>query len=289
MHWDTIAKSDGPLAEGRDQPGTVERRIGGVAFNIASALRVFGHRSKLVGAVGSGSDGDVLLQEIGTLGIGTKGILRSARPESDGYVAIEAGGRVIGAVADCRSLESVGSKLLRRLAEDLSAKPVGSERPHVVIDGNLPREVLSLVGNGSALNGTILSAVAASTGKIERMLSLRGRKDMTLYVNRTEAELLTGGIYASSADAAKCLVQMGFERAVVTNGTKPTADASGRHVFEAKPRPAIARILTGAGDRFAAAHISARLRREDRAQALSNACDLAAAYVAGTQELRPNA
>lgn len=289
VHWDTIAISDGPLAEGRDQPGTVERRIGGVAFNVAAALQALGHRPKLAGVVGSGSDGDALLQEIGRRGIETGGILRSSWRESDSYVAIEAGNRMIGAVADCRSLESIGPDLFRRLAAGLSAKPEDGERSHVVIDGNLPRQVLSLVGSGSVLDGTVLSAVAASTGKIKRMLALRGRKDTTLYANRKEAELLTGGIHASSADAAKCLVQLGFERAVVTNGTGPAADASGCRVFEARPPSADARILTGAGDRFAAAHISARLRREDRAQSLSDACDFAAAYVAGTQELRPNA
>ncbi len=289
VHWDTIAVSDGPLSEGFDQPGTVERRIGGVAFNVASALRTLGHRPKLAGVVGSGSDGDALLQEIAMRGIETDGIVRSSWPESDSYVAIEAEDRVIGAVADCRSLESIGPDLFRRLAASLFKEPEDGERPHVVVDGNLPVQVLSLVGSGSVLDGTALSAVAASTGKIERMLWMRRRKDMTLYVNRKEAELLTGDIHASSAEAAKRLVQLGFERAIVTNGTAPAADAWCCGVVEARPRPAAARILTGAGDRFAAAHISARLRRTDRAQALSDACDFAAAYVAGTQELRPHA
>ena len=289
VHWDTIAVSDMPLAEGLDQPGTVERRIGGVAFNVASALRALGHRSTLVGIVGSGSDGDALLREARMRGIESDGILRSSWHESDSYVAIEAGGHVIGAVADCRSLESIGPDLFRRMAAGLSAEPEGGERPHAVIDGNLPEQVLSLIGSGSVLDGAILSAVAASTGKIKRMLGLCGRKDMTLYANRKEAELLTGDAHASSADAARRLVRMGFERAVVTNGTGPAADASGCQVVEARPQPATARILTGAGDRFAAAHISARLRRADRAQALSDACDFAAAYVAGTQGLQPNA
>lgn len=289
VHWDTIAVSDGPLAEGLDQPGEVQRRIGGVAFNVASALRALGHRPKLAGIVGSGSDGDALRREVRMRGIEADGILRSSWLESDSYVAIEAGGRVLGAVADCRSLESIGPDLFRRLAAGLFADPKDHEFPHAVIDGNLPGQVLSLVGSGSVLDGAVLSAVAASTGKIKRMLGLRGRKDMTLYANRKEAELLTGNAHASSADAAMRLVRMGFERAVVTNGTAAAADASGSDVFEARPRPADARILTGSGDCFAAAHISARLRQTDRTQALSDACDFAAAYVAGTQELRPHA
>ena len=69
--------------------------------------------------------------------------------------------------------------------------------------------------------------------------------------------------------------------ALVTDGGKPTADATAGGVIEAAPPQVLVTRVTGAGDTFMAAHISAELRGRSRTEALTDALQVAAAYVSG--------
>ena len=121
----------------------------------------------------------------------------------------------------------------------------------------------------------------ASPGKADRLLPFLNAGRATLYVNLEEAGLLCGQTFAASDDAAAHLIRRGAVRALVTDGAKPTSDATAENVITAAPPEVMATRVTGAGDTFMAAHIAAEAEGATRALALDLALKAAAAHVSG--------
>ena len=55
-HVDLIARSSGQLQAATSNPGTITRRTGGVAFNVARGLAARDHHAALAGVVGNDDD-----------------------------------------------------------------------------------------------------------------------------------------------------------------------------------------------------------------------------------------
>ena len=155
----------------------MSRSVGGVAFNVARALRKFGFAPELVSAVGSEAEGEELIRAAETCGILTSGIARPARSISDSCLVLEDPDGMIATVADCRLIEAVGAKLVRNLrgGEPPSFDCVANASCHIVIDCNLPQSALMEFASPDAFDGDELSLVSASIGKINRALILRNR------------------------------------------------------------------------------------------------------------------
>jgi len=274
--WDMIGRCDAPMPPGADRPGRITRVPGGVALNIAMALRRFGLAPALLSTVGRDPEGDALIAACEARGVRTDMIYRSDDLPTDQYMAIEAPNGLIAAIADAHSLEAAGDKILQPL-KTLD----GSYKGAVALDGNLTVDLLSFLASSPLLAQADVRVAPASPGKALRLTPFLQAGRGTLYVNLEEAGLLCQSAFQSSDDAATALLARGAARAVVTNGGQATCIAlSGRCISQVPPAVCVNRV-TGAGDTFMAAHIAAELGGADLDAALATALKAAALYVSG--------
>ncbi|MEO0831279.1 MAG: PfkB family carbohydrate kinase, partial [Pseudomonadota bacterium] len=143
--WDVIGRRDGAMAEGDDRPGQITRAPGGVALNVAMALRRSGLRPALLSAVGEDANGTELLAECAKMGLETSYVLRSATTPTDSYMAIEAKGRLIAAIADARGLERAGDRILDALSDGRLGSETAPYAGPVALDGNLTTDLLARI------------------------------------------------------------------------------------------------------------------------------------------------
>ncbi len=275
-HWDIIGRTAEALPPGADVPGTVLRRPGGVALNVAFALAALGCRTALLAALGRDPAGDELAARITAAGIDPSGLHRHAG-RTDAYVAIEDGcGELRAAVADCAGLESAGRAVLAPLRDGRLALPGAGP---IVADGNLPLPVLTELLDAAIAAGAAVSLVPASPGKAALLAPLCTGRPFALYLNRIEAERLCRASFRDSRVAAIALRGRGIADAIVTDGGAPATAAVGDVVVTLDPRRAGIRSVTGAGDAFVAAHLAARERGLDVEPALAAALEAAARHI----------
>lgn len=259
-------------------PGRITRLPGGVALNIAMALRRFGLSPALLSCVGRDAEGDALMQACVARGLLTHLIYRSDDLPTDQYMAVEATNGLIAAIADAHSLEAAGARILHPLEAGELAMPYTGA---VALDGNLTVELLSDIATSPLLAQADLRVAPASPGKALRLEPFLREGRGTLYVNLEEAGLLCGQSFESSALAAAALCAQGAARAIVTDGGSAASVASGKDVISQQPAAVTVTRVTGAGDTFMAAHIAAELQGLDAKAALDAALSAAALYVSG--------
>ena len=281
VHWDMIGRPDPRVARtfprGADLPGRIVRVPGGVALNVAVTLRRFGMVPALLGAVGLDGDGEALVESCRAMGLVTDHLTRTADP-TDRFVAIETADGVLGAVADARSLEAAGARILEPLVDGQLERPW--RRP-VALDGNVTESLLRRIVHDEILRAADLRIAPASPGKAERLRAVLHHPSAVIYCNLQEATIVLDRPVDTAPKAAEGLIEAGAARVIVTDGARTAADATADRMHLAVPRPvAVVRHL-GAGDTFMAAHIAAETRGMDAARAMEAAMEAAAAYVAG--------
>jgi len=255
--WDVIASASGTMRAGYDIAGTIQRRPGGVALNIAAALAAHGMHPTLLSTIGADADGDALVSLLTNMGIDCRHVLRTLAP-TDCYLAIEQpGGDVFGAIADCAGLERAGDTVLAPASQGALAPFPGE----VVVDGNLPVDVLARLHQLLPL--AQLTLVPASPGKADRLRAPIQHGHAAICINLGEAETLCETPFKNSAIAAQALIRMGARRALVTNSAAPASLATAEHCVTLAPPPVQAISTTGAGDVVLAAHLAARQQDEN--------------------------
>ncbi|MBF9033604.1 kinase [Rhodobacterales bacterium HKCCE2091] len=279
--WDVIGRTDLPMVAGNDKPGRITRVPGGVALNIAMTLRRLGLRPALLSVVGRDPEGTALSGECAEMGLVTEHMLADAELPTDQYMAIEAQGELVAAIADAHSLERAGGRILAPLRDGRLGSAEAPWSGPVALDGNLTEALLSEIAADPAFAAADLRLAPASPGKVRRLLPLLSHPRATLYVNCEEAGLLTGTEPQSAEAGAEALVAAGARRVLVTMGAQAAVDADASGVIARHPPKVAAVRITGAGDTFLAAHIAAELRGEGREAALEAALSAAADYVAG--------
>ncbi len=279
--WDIIGRTDLPMRYGNDKPGAITRLPGGVALNIAMQLEREGLTPALLSVVGDDLDGQNLLRACREMGLITDHVLIDAELPTDQYMAIEAQGHLVAAIADAHSLEKAGHRILAPLENGALASKTDPWPGAIVIDGNLTEELLTQIAESPVFAQSDLRIAPASPGKAERLRPFLGHPMATIYVNCEEAGLISGKPVDNAKDAADALITAGAARALVTEGEKSAVDATKSCAFQGTPPSIIARRVTGAGDTFMAAHIAAEARGQSREAALSAAIQTAADYVAG--------
>jgi sugar/nucleoside kinase (ribokinase family) len=278
--WDIIGRADRTMALGADVPGRITRLPGGVAMNIAMTLARLGLHPALLTAIGTDSEGDDLVGHANALGLETAFIHRTPRP-TDRYMAIEGANGLIAAIADAHSLELAGADILLPLANGALGSVTAPWPGLIALDGNLTESLIAQIAQSPAFAAADLRVAPASPGKAGRLAPLLLHPRATFYVNLEEANILTGGHAITAADAAAAMLHCGASRVLVTHGPAPAAcGAQGQDVLSATPPRIQARRITGAGDTFMAAHIVAERNGAARADALQQALQAAASYVA---------
>ncbi|MFZ8941953.1 MAG: PfkB family carbohydrate kinase, partial [Gemmobacter sp.] len=224
--WDVIATAtaEGPFAPGDDVPGRVVCRPGGVALNLALALQRAGIATAILAQVGADAAGRALLRAVARQGVATHGIDPLPGVATGRYVAIEAGGRLIGAVA------------ATALEDGRLASPSAPWRGLAVIDGNLSAPLLAEIAAGGLLAQADLRLCVPSPAKARRLAPLARLAGATLYLNRAEAEAFCAAPLADARRAAAALIGAGVARVLVTDGAAPAAFATaGGQILTATP------------------------------------------------------
>ena len=278
--WDVIGRPDPRVADalvpGADLPGRVVRLPGGVALNVATTLRRLGMRPALLGVVGRDPEGCALVESCAAMGLVTDHLLRTDDP-SDRYVAIEGRDGLVGAIADTRTLDAAGARVLAPLADGSLPQPWSGP---VVVDGNGAGGLMAEVARSELLAAADLRLALASSGKAAALIPLLGHPSAVLHLNRQEAVAMLGHALKDAEAAARALVDRGAARALVTDGPRAAADATRDGVVLATPRAVTAHRTIGAGDVFTAAHVAAEARGAGRRVALAAALEAATDHVA---------
>lgn len=281
--WDVIGRAPSRMRLGADVPGRIVRLPGGVAMNIAMALRRFGMSPALLTAIGRDAEGRELIDACRALGLHTGYVHMSERLPTDRYMAVEDAEGLIAAIADAHSLEAAGEAILAPLEDGRLGSANAPYPGRVALDGNLTAALLADIAARPGFSRADLRVAPASPGKATRLAPLLRHPGATLYVNLEEAALLAGEPFADAAGAAEALVARGAARVLVTDGGRGAAEGAAGRVHTA-PAPAVkvARV-TGAGDTFMAAHIAAEAQGGDHVAALKAALEAASSFVSGVE------
>lgn len=283
--WDVIGRTPSHMRMGSDVPGRITRLPGGVAMNIAMALRRFGLVPALLTAVGRDTEGDQLMAEAERMGLLIDFAYRSEDLPTDRYMAIEGGDGLMAAIADAHSLEAVGDKIVRPLADGRLGSEAAPWDGPVALDGNLTADLLARIATSPIFARADLRVAPASPGKAERITALLGHPRTTLYVNLEEAGLLCQQEVRTSAEGAARLLDRGARRVLVTDGGRSASLGDGGGVVTAVPPEVVVTRVTGAGDTVMAAHIIAERQGRSGQDALERALAAGAAYVSGEAPL----
>jgi len=279
--WDIIGRSDLAMQAGNDKPGRITRLPGGVALNIAMTLAGFGMRPALISVVGEDREGAELLTRCREMGLLVDYMTLRRDLPTDQYMAIEAQGHLIAALADAHSLEAVGGDILLPLADGRLGDHDAPWDGLIALDGNLTEPLLAAIADSPLFMKADLRLAPASPGKAERLRPILGHSRATLYVNCEEAGLIAGRNVADALEGAQALIAAGARRVLVTDGADRAVDADADTLVSHTPPKVVAKRITGAGDTFMAAHIAAEAAGNERGDALERALAAAARYVAG--------
>ena len=281
MHWDTLGTAGTAADRGADVAGRVVRQPGGVALNIARAIRFFGKDSLLISAVGRDAAGEELIEWTAREGVCTDYIHRPERCATDSYVAVEDAAGLVAAVADARTLERAGSRLLAPLEDGSLASADHPWTGLAVIDGNLPEFVLRRIATSPVFSRSDLRIAAASPHKASRIRTFLANGNSTFYLNRKEAGAVLEREFDSSRSAAVAIAALHGVRSVVTDGPHDVSFSSGDACCSVRPPQIEIKRATGAGDLLAAAHMIAEIRGEDTLSSLEFAVRAASRHVSG--------
>lgn len=212
---DTKGKPTRGLAPNTSNPGTIRSTRGGTARNVAENLGRFGADVLLMSAVGDDISGRRLLAQTADTGVNLDYVQIIPNENTGAYIALlDADGSLSVALDDVRVMRHITPDYLyrhRRLFRDAQM---------VLVDGSLTQEALATAVNLCKKYKVRLCADPSSTRLAHRLCSYI--PDLSLVVpNEAEAAELCGVHFQgfnpdASMDAARQLVQMGVEIAVIT-------------------------------------------------------------------------
>lgn len=283
--WDVIGRAPGRMDKGDDVPGRIRHIPGGVALNVALALARLQPSGQgnvcVLGAVGQDAEGNALMDIATQRGVDCSLLYQSPDLPTDVYMAIEDADGLIAAVADAHSLERAGEAILSPLRDGRLGSEAQPFEGVIVLDGNLTESLLETIAQDPCFAKADLRIVPASPGKVTRLRPLMQMPNACLYLNKIEADTLSGGAHPDASAAARAMVDLGARRVIVTDGARMAADACARETHLATPPQVEIIRVTGAGDTLLAAHIHAERLGTLRGAALERAVAAAALHVSG--------
>ena len=279
--WDIIGRAPRAMRQGSDVAGRITQLPGGVALNIAMTFTRFGLYPALLSAVGRDASGAQLVAECEAMGLITQHLYRSDDLPTDRYMAVEGANGLIAAIADAHSLEAAGDKILVPLRDGTLGSAAAPFAGTIALDGNLTAALLAEIAAAPEFAAADLRVAPASPGKAERLAPFLRAGRATLYVNLEEAGLLCEASFAAAPEAAAALLARGAARVLVTDGGNLAAEGDASGLRSACPPQVLVARVTGAGDTFMAAHISAERGGAAPQEALEAALNAAARYVSG--------
>ena len=280
-NWDIVGLSEQSFEHGADRPGRIVRRAGGVAFNVATEMARQKVNVALLTAVGEDAAGGEILAAARALGVVVDYAYRCSDIGTDNYMAIEGANGMAAAVADVRCLDAVGAAILRPLTDGSIASLSKPWQRLILVDGNLSPDLLNDIAADPIFAQADLRVVSASNGKVERLACFLGLRHVSLYLNKTEANILLGANNLTTIEAATALFETGLRASMVSDGADTLAYCNAAGLCAQTPPKVEERLCTGAGDVLVAAHIAAELTGSKAQAALAHATEAAAKHVSG--------
>lgn len=286
--WDIKAHSRAAARLHTSNPSTVVQTPGGVGRNIAEGIARLGDRVYLVAAVGADSAGRELLARTAEAGVLVDQVHTSPHPTGSYLAALDDAGELVIGMADFAATDALDPAALSR-SQDLIAR---SEV--VVLDGNLPAEVLDWALAVAASSGvrTVLEPVSvAKAARLARLLSPQ-RPAFTITPNVDELAALVDHPVADHDDeliaAARELHRRGVEYVWVSRGSAGSLLIGGDDVVAVAAESVEVVDVTGAGDAMTAGYVHALLAGESAASAARWGHLAAALTLASAQTVRPD-
>jgi pseudouridine kinase len=238
-----------PLQMNTSNPVVSRDTFGGVARNIAENLARLGMPVGLLTAIGDDAAGEALLTHAESVGIDTRGFLRSAGTASGSYtVVLNAEGEMVLALAQMEACDALTPEFLA------GHKTQRAGAALVVADLNLPHESIRMLLAEARHEAIPLVIVAVSQPKMSRLpADLAGLR--LLILNAGELESLAGRTLATVDDIAHAcdmLRQQGAQDVIVTRGAFGVIHTTDDEVAVLPAPQVTVTDVTGAGDAFAA-------------------------------------
>ncbi|MGE5701230.1 MAG: carbohydrate kinase family protein [Clostridia bacterium] len=246
---DVKAESQGELHPGTSNPGIVRNACGGVARNVAENLARLGRRTGLCALVGADSDGSMLIERTGEIGVDTATVEIIHGKRTGRYLSLhDHSGEMMAAVADMEIMEAWDEHRVQR-AIGLMAQADG-----VFLDANLPEAALRRLVAGAIDAGCFVVIDPVSVAKAQKCKGLL--QGVTLFTpNCDEAEVLTGIHGRTKADVeamADSLFTQGVKHVMITWGPNGVCIRSENETGWLPAAKVTVRDVTGAGDAFTA-------------------------------------
>jgi pseudouridine-5'-phosphate glycosidase/pseudouridine kinase len=147
-------------------PGKTSRSLGGVAANIASAVRKAGQDVSLLSKVGSDVDGSFALEQLRMRGVNTSNVEVSNDQRTATYINIQADGQLVTAVADM--------DILRTISDDKVDAFLKQQRGGwAIVDANLEVETFINVIRAASAQATKVCFEPTSVAKAKIAFSTK--------------------------------------------------------------------------------------------------------------------
>lgn len=288
--WDIKARSQVATRLATSNPGTVARTPGGVGRNIAEGIARLGGQVHLLAAVGTDAEGRDLIAATAEAGVHTDRVITSNSPTGSYLAALDDHGELVIGISDFAATDGMQIPDLTRSQELILNAEV------VVVDGNLPAEVVNWVLQITAGSAVKIILEPVSVAKALRVAGLLRPQNpvFTATPNLDELGALSGTEVSDDADsifaAARLLHERGVEHVWVSRGAAGSLlcsrGASGPQHLPAIPTEVV--DVTGAGDALTAGYVQGLLSGETPLEAARMGLQVASLTVSSPHTVRPD-
>ncbi len=249
---DMVGRLKSEMVRHTSNPAQIRYTFGGAARNVAENLLHLGTPVTFMTVVGEDESGTNLIQAISAAGANVEAILRSSQYPTGTYLAvINTNGELEYGLDDMRVLGELSPMYIHTHEE------LFEQASMLFVDANLSKKTLrSIVTIAHRMNLPVC-ADPTSTSLARRLAPHLERLKM-IVPNRGEAAILCGGKTSigtrrEATDAAKHLVSLGVEIAIVTIGETGVCYATSETSGFVPPVRTVVVDPTGGGDALTAA------------------------------------
>ncbi|MBN1139183.1 MAG: carbohydrate kinase family protein [Anaerolineae bacterium] len=250
---DTKGRASQPIQAGTSTPGAIRISAGGVARNIAENLARLGEPVVLLSAVGNDSSGRRILSQAAEIGIDVSHVVVEAGHRTAAYLAVlDETGNMAASIDDMAiSQEVLTPQLLYR------HRNLFRDARMIALDANLSPAALRTIFSLARKYNVPVCADPTTTTLAPRLCPYLPEL-LLITPNSAEAEALCGvHVHGrrSALTAAKKLVTMGVQIAVITLGATGLAYATSQESGNVPAIECDIVDMTGAGDALTAGAI----------------------------------
>ena len=264
--WDIVGKPAERISSGKDCPGIITERPGGVAFNVAMGLsknlNAKGFELNLVSVIGKNEKTEAICNSLSDNQIKTKYLIKKGE-QNDAYLSIEKNsGEIFGSINSSHVFLSNIYIVKENFSQICLMHKKNHSRATLIFDGNCPREFLDFVKKETTEGIFTKYFIPANFSKlIEFKNDPEYFKGFNLFINLKEANILLGSKFQkNSVDASKAIfkkIETATNVVVVTDGPNVACGVNKEQIVKVKPSMIEGNVSRlGAGDAFFAHFLS---------------------------------